>query len=1163
MKNVFIFLMLVCIPAFYTAQTHVHLNNVKFISEITSNNTDRFSFENSFDKIQLSEGKTKDGIYTKIEVQGYITNNDIGNPDLPVMTKLIEVPLNYNDIVINTYVKSTQVIDLNEYGFYNPVLPAQPSVMKDQDPETLPFKKNSNIYADKEYYENDLVKVEKLGKMRGIQIAQLIVSPFSYDIESNTLTIRNGIEVEIIFRGADILKTEQVKQDKYSPAFDNVYKKLWNYKTLQTKNLAVQHPVKYVIVSNRMFEETLQPFIEWKTKKGFNVVTAYTDEIGTTVSGIKSYMQGLYDAGTAEDPAPSYLLIVGDIAQVPATQISRSSSERHPTDMYYCEFDGGNDYIPEMFFGRFSATNVAQLQSQIDKTLMYEQYTFPEPGFLENTVLVAGNDSYWAPTHANGQMNYFNANYLNDDHDVNVNKYLHPNSSSQRSAILANINSGAAIVNYTAHCNEDGWGGPNFLVSDVPNLTNTDKYFFSIGNCCLSNKFDESVCFGEALLRENKKGAVIHIGGSNNTIWNEDFYWSVGIASSITANPTYAGTTQAVYDHLFHENGEEPYITAGQMNYIGNMSVMAATSSYKQYYFEIYHVMGDPSLMAYVGVPGELNAEYSSVLYLGMTTLSVETEADAYVAISLNGVLLDAKHAGTTGLVELEFPALTSTDPLDIVITKQFRIPHTEQVTVIPNDIDYDVALNSIVSPQRNMHVSEANFAPSVVIMNLGQEVLTSALVGYSLNGGEPVEITWTGSLETMQTAIVNFPEITLEAGNYTFRAFVDAPNEETDGFTQNNEKETSVLVYSGSVSVTSVISPEDDICSQTGFIPEITVRNLDSYPLTSLVCSYQCGNVSDEFTWTGNIGAGQSYNIQFNENEFPSGINTIVFSISEPNGGLNKNNDEITISKDYYLVRTGQTVRLLLKTDNYPEETSWKLIDNETSHVLFSYDSYTATRTEHTHDWCLGPGCYTFTVYDSAGDGMSYYGVTGNIAISNTDTGEQILTLNGNGFSSSYSKSFCIEGIECPLNMSVYINDEVFELSGASPDGGVYSGTGVTNGYFDPSIAGLGTHEITYTSNDDETCSFNITVANRVGLGEHDFTNIEVYPNPTNNVLNILAPQNSNIGLINIIGQTVCNINSGKDIVRINMADYPDGTYFVRIVNNEQIVTKKVLVRK
>ena len=43
-------------------------------------------------------------------------------------------------------------------------------------------------------------------------------------------------------------------------------------------------------------------------------------------------------------------------------------------------------------------------------------------------------------------------------------------------------------------------------------MTNSGKYPTMVGNCCLTNAFDTSSCFGEALLREDNKGALGHIG---------------------------------------------------------------------------------------------------------------------------------------------------------------------------------------------------------------------------------------------------------------------------------------------------------------------------------------------------------------------------------------------------------------------------------------------------------------------------------------------------------------------------------------------------------------------------------------------------------------------------------------------------------------------------
>ena len=71
---------------------------------------------------------------------------------------------------------------------------------------------------------------------------------------------------------------------------------------------------------------------------------------------------------------------------------------------------------------------------------------------------------------------------------------------------------------------------------------------------------------------------------------------------------------------------------------------------------------------------------------------------------------------------------------------------------------------------------------------------------------------------------------------------------------------------------------------------------------------------------------------------------------------------------------------------------------------------------------------------------------------------------------------------VSCPANSSVCISTAAFSLSGGSPTGGTYSGTGVSGGQFDPVIAGVGTHTITYSytnpsTNCSNSCTYTITV--------------------------------------------------------------------------------------
>ena len=337
--------------------------------------------------------------------------------------------------------------------------------------------------------------------------------------------------------------------------------------------------VTYIIVSDPMFEDALQPFIDWKTRKGFKVVEAYTDnpDVGTTTTSIKSYLEDFYNDPPAGYEPQSFVLMVGDVAQIPAFSGTAGS---HPTDLYFFEYTG--DKIPECYYGRFSANSLIELQPQIDKTLQYEQYLFPDESFLGEVMMSAGADANFALNWGNGQINYGTENYFNSAHGILSHTYLQPEpgGANYSGQIQQNISDGVAYANYTAHCGTDGWANPSFKISDIQNLENENMYCLMVGNCCLSNKFSVT-CFGEAQLRAEGKGSLGYIGGTNNTYWDEDFWWGVGF-ESISPNPPYDPDHLGAYDVTFHDNGEPTeswFVTQGQMFVGGNLAVQQSSAS--------------------------------------------------------------------------------------------------------------------------------------------------------------------------------------------------------------------------------------------------------------------------------------------------------------------------------------------------------------------------------------------------------------------------------------------------------------------------------------------------------------------------------------------------------------------------------------------------------
>ncbi|MFC2151435.1 C25 family cysteine peptidase [Bacteroidota bacterium] len=681
------------LATFSQHKVKIDLNQAKLKSqntELVQKTSSGLILSESISAFELIEKETKDGIYNQIVTNGLSKTFDAGKPDLPVINRLIEIPYN-SEVNVKLISYDEETIELKNYGLTELIIPAQPSHEKSKDLKDVPFEKDQEVYSKNEFFKKETVVFEDKGFLRNKHLGYIEISPFAYNPVTNTLKVLNKIEVEISFIPKSNIKPQNLERLN-SPYFDNI-----KYNTInetEDNKALISGPVKYVIVSDPMFEETLQEFIEWKTMKGFNVIEAYTDDIGTTTTEIKNYLQDLYD-NPDDDISPTFVLIVGDVDQIPTYS---GTAGGHKTDLYYFEYTG--DKLPEVFYGRFSAETIAELQSQIDKTLEVEKYEMPDPSYLDNVVLVAGVDASYAPTYGNGAINYANDYYTNSENGITSYFYLYgddsgvmaSNNSGASASIRSYISAGVSFSNYTAHCGVSGWSDPSFSISHIDALTNEHMYPLMIGNCCLSNAFNNNDCFGEEILIAANKGAVGYIGGSNNTYWDEDYYWGVGLTSSISANPTYAGSELGAYDRFFHLNGEAKedwYITQGQISVAGNLAVEASTSSRKAYYWEIYHLMGDPSLTPYVTVPEAIVASYNSEIILKSTSLEVTAEENAYVAISLDGELLAAKLVEAKGSVELSFDPLTNVGELDIVITKQNRQPIIDKITIIPASTPY------------------------------------------------------------------------------------------------------------------------------------------------------------------------------------------------------------------------------------------------------------------------------------------------------------------------------------------------------------------------------------------------------------------------------------------------------------------------------------------
>ena len=126
----------------------------------------------------------------------------------------------------------------------------------------------------------------------------------------------------------------------------------------------------------------------------------------------------------------------------------------------------------------------------------------------------------------------------------------------------------------------------------------------------------------------------------------------------------------------------------------------------------------------------------------------------------------------------------------------------------------------------------------------------------------------------------------------------------------------------------------------------------------------------------------------------------------------------------------------------------------------------------------CANASAFTLTGGQPAGGTYSGVGVSGGMfdpAVAGVGTHTITYTYtNAQGCSSSASKTITINAmpsVEMANFTNVCLDNGPIMLTNGSPFGGSYSGTGVGNGVFYPSVAGVGMHTITYSYMDANGC--------------------------------------------------------------------------------------------
>lgn len=610
--------------------------------------------------------------------------------------------------------------------------PSKGSIMRNVNPDEVPFIKGES-YRSREYLVGSPAKLAQHYRLRDFHGVAVKAYPFDYNPGSKTLRAYSSVTMKITYNGT----SSKVSARKNNKTFDGIYSNHFLNYGSQFRSDAISEEGDILVIAPEAFFEAMQPYIDWKTRAGYNVEMVSVSEAGSNSTQIKSFISNYYGSHNL-----TFVVIVGDNTLFPAPVISGDYC-----DNYYTEIVGDDNY-PDIILGKISAENADQVALQVRKFLEYEQ----NPTNTDHFPVFLGLASDDANTESadNGEYDWQHIRLINDKlmgFTYSSGYELFEGSRGGLDAagdptvaqVTTAVNSGVGIINYCGHGDWDRWSTTGFSNTNVNALANNGKLPFVISVACLNGQYYNRTCFAETWLRASNNGqpsgAVGFTGSTINQPWKE---------------PMRA--QDCMIDILVDSTNTQKKITFGGIFFngmIGMLDVYPTTTTTNT--FRTWILFGDPTLLLRTDIPQELTVDYQPVVLVGTQSVDFTSEVDnAKVALSKGGELVKAGTiSGNSLQLELE-ETYTPTDTLFVTATAQNRIPYMGSITFAPNSGPYVICSNFAVSSNNGM----AEYGESVTM------AASFKNVGVQPAGNTQVKISTDDSYVTLTSSALSFANI-------------------------------------------------------------------------------------------------------------------------------------------------------------------------------------------------------------------------------------------------------------------------------------------------------------------------------------------------------------------------------------------------------------------
>ncbi|MGE0638627.1 MAG: C25 family cysteine peptidase [Bacteroidia bacterium] len=641
-----------------------------------------------------------------------------GAPDLPKLTTSVIVP----DLA-GMKVKST-VVSFTD--FENMVIaPSKGNQYRTVNMDNVAYTYGEE-FSGNEFFPAATAQLRTPFILRDYRAQTIIINPVQYNAATKTLRLCNELLIKLsVDENAAVVNPfiREKAADKVQSEYKEIYKKQFlNYASFQEKYTAVAEEGNMLIIANTAYMSAMQPFIQWKKQRGISVEMVDIATVGTTQEAIKNYVANYYTT-----KGLTFLLLVGD-----AQHITPYASPYGDCDNCY-GYISGDDSYPELFVGRFSAESVADVTTQVNRTIKYEKYPQPGAAWYGTGLGIGsaegpGDDNEMDFEHIRnirGKLTSYGYTAVNEYYDGS--QGVQDAAGDPNPQMVADaIEAGVSIMNYCGHGWDNGCATSGLSSTEVDALNNVDAHPFFFSVACVNGNFVGQTCFGESWLRATHSTSGEPTGAIGTYMATINQSWSPPMAGQDEMNDLL---TEA------HQNNIKR--TFGGIGMNGCMLMNDEYGTAGDEMTDTWTCFGDPSFMVRTAAPKDMVVTHVLYENVGLTELTVYCDEEgATVSLMLNGEIIGT---GTVvgGQAVISFTAVDEPGTIDVTVTAFNTMPYFGTVelntTVGINDAGV-VGLSLFPNPTSGiLNISYALESQSAVSVDI---YTTTGQLVYSKNYG-------------------------------------------------------------------------------------------------------------------------------------------------------------------------------------------------------------------------------------------------------------------------------------------------------------------------------------------------------------------------------------------------------------------------------------------